>query len=233
MKIAALTPEDRPREKLLRLGPDALSDYELLALLLGSGTKGVDVLELSQRVLSLSGGIRGLPHADSTEWNAVKGIGKSRGCALSALAELLRRYQGKKMGATVEETLKRLQDNSNAVEEAYVLCVQGKKTVHGVRLVARGSESHLVVSPPEVLRAALAAGGRRFIFAHIHPSGAPYPSSYDIDMTAMLLRDAAKVGLSLVDHVVLTKEGSYSFKENGLILQRKDPGSLKPVAKEM
>lgn len=219
MKIAAIDKKDRPREKLLRLGPGALSDYELLALVLGFGTRGSGVLELAQNTLSSIGGLAGLQRITEPSAFSSYGIGVGKACALVAVAELTRRCL-REPADTLEETLHRLKQSIGEVEEAYVIGLNGKNHVIGSRLVGKGDEDQLIVSPPEILRAALALGGKRFVFAHVHPSGIPYPSPYDIDMTEHLSKDAEKVKLRLVDHLILVRDGQFSFKENGMLNRR-------------
>ena len=216
MKIAAIEKQDRPREKLLRLGPKALSDYELLALILGSGTKGVGVLELSQQVLSELGGTNGLFGLEEVAPLAQKGIGRGKACAILAMAELGRRV-AKKPAQSLTEAYDSLSVSLSHGEEAHVIGLDGHNRVLGQRLVGKGDENHLVLSPAEVLRSALALGAKRFVFVHLHPSGVPYPSSQDLAMTHELSLDAKKVGLSLVDHVILSRAGRYSFKENKML----------------
>ena len=216
MKIAAISKKDRPREKLFRLGPNALSDYELLALILGSGTKEMGVLELAQQLLSSCGGCEGLLRVDSPASLTTKGIGKGKACALAAMAELCRRG-GHYSEENLTEICQRLLRDCGDVESAYVIGLETRNKVVGTRLVGKGDEKRLVLSPSEILRSALAVGGRRFVFVHLHPSGVPFPSNYDVAMTSQLVADAKKVRLAVADHIILVREGRFSFKENHIL----------------
>ena len=216
MKVASLPKEDRPREKLLRYGPAYLTDSELLALLLGFGTKGSSVLEVAQDLLSRFGGFPGLCSLEREELLKVHGIGHGKASLLLALGEILSR--GKEMeDETLEKNYGYLQGSIRLVEEAYVLAVDSREKVVGVRMVAKGSEDGLVLQVKEVLRAALSFGARAYVFVHTHPSGAPFPSKQDIEFTDALSAASKKVGLRLKDHVSLCKSARFSFAQNGLM----------------
>lgn len=214
MKIASLPLEDRPREKLLLHGPESLTDSELLALLLGSGTCGSSAIELSQSLLREYGGFRGLEGAYIDELLRIKGIGNGKASLVLALGEICRRAK-RGSGGSLSAHLDYLRNAIGSVEEAYLFWVNAKKDVLARRLIARGNAHGLGLSVSEVLRLALSLGAKRIVLVHVHPSGFPFPSPTDISFTSSLSTKAKEVGVVLLDHVILSKEGAYSFMENG------------------
>ncbi|MCR5348549.1 MAG: hypothetical protein K6E59_02960, partial [Bacilli bacterium] len=177
------------------------------------------VLDLSREVLRHFGGAKGLTEAGFAELRSLKGIGKGKACMLLALGELLRRYGKDGGNKGLNSIFESFRDDFPLTEEAYVYALDRKERVLSSRLVGRGSRSALKLDPSEVLRSALATRGERFLFLHVHPSGNAYPSYEDIDMTNRLCVDAKRVSLSLFDHIILTPESRFSFKENGLLLE--------------
>lgn len=214
MKITSLRPEDRPRERLLQSGAGVLSDAELLSLLLGSGSKGKNVVELASEILSRHGGLGGLKDLSLPEAKGFVGVGEGKAARLLALSELLARIASGK-GRSVEEFIKRFSSSPVTVEEAHLLLLDAKGKVFSHVLLARGGESGIRLSPKEVLRVALKRGGSRFVLVHVHPSGNCLPSAEDMNLTRRLCADAKGIGLGFADHVIVTQEGWYSFAANG------------------
>lgn len=219
MKVLSLPYDDRPREKLLRLGAPSLSDSELLALILGSGTRGLNVIELSRDILTRFGGLKGLSKVGFSTLLSVKGVGKAKAAVLSALAELLSREMEVDETMEIDATLGDLQGSIRAVEEAYLLCIDGKTEVTALRLLSRGNEEGLILDVMETLRQAMSLPSRGFLLVHTHPSGSPFPSKADLEFTDELTRQASSLGLRFYDHVILTKEGRFSFRENGILAE--------------
>ena len=211
MRIADYPKEERPREKLFRLGASSLSDSELLALFLSSGTKSKSALDLSREILSLSGGFQGLSSFDPKRLQDIGGVGEAKLCLLLGLGEILRRG-AKPLGQDLDTFLLALQESPPPGEEAYVLKLGRKEEVEGVYLVGKSSSDALCVSLSEVLRIALVAKAKRFLFLHLHPSPSPLPSKQDIDWTIDLSEMASKAGLCFYDHVILGREASCSLK---------------------
>ncbi|MCR5348314.1 MAG: Mov34/MPN/PAD-1 family protein [Bacilli bacterium] len=215
MKIHALPEDDRPREKLFRLGPKFLTESELLALVLVSGTPGCNVVELSQLIFRRLKK-RGLSELKEEDLHGIKGLGNGKKAALLALAELCERQTGQK--ATDHSLPSYLGAiSSSMAEEAYVLSLGKGDEVLSCHLLAKGGDKSLVASHREALRLASAGKGTRFVFVHTHPKGLPYPSKQDIEATKRLGEDAGRIGLTLVDHLVLGEDGSFSFRENRLL----------------
>lgn len=216
MKIDLLPRQDRPREKLLRLGVGMLTDSELLALILGTGTRGASAIELAQKMLHSLGGVTGLRSVDVASLCALKGVGTGKAATVAALSELCRRIENPER-ANLDETVDYLARNLPVVEEAYVLAIDARKKVLSTRLVGKGASDALTLSSAEALRCALSIGAARFVFLHTHPSGIPLPSKGDIEFTMELHSAATKVGVELCDHLILVPEGRFSFRENGLL----------------
>ena len=216
MRILSLREEDRPREKLLKLGPDNLTESELLALILVFGRKGKSAIELANEVLDKCDGVGGLLNLTSPEIDGIDGIGEGKKCLLLALGELLRRYEKGKEGE-LEAELRYLQKEVAVAELCYVYPLNKKNMVLGRGLVGKGSVDSLLVEPAEVLRLVIGRGANRFVLAHTHPSGDSYPSKEDIGFTDSLRSYCQKSGVLLYDHCIVSDGGVFSFREHGLL----------------
>ena len=217
--VDSLDPSRLPREKLLRLGPSALSDAELLALLLGFGTKGKNVLELSDDLLRRIGGPMGLYGLTLLDLNPVKGIGRGKACALLALSELsLRAGRAHYEKPPFLVALGELEKEVGAVEEAFVFLLDGWGRVIGRGLVGKGTAAKVEPSLHEVLRYVLSKGVSRFALVHTHPFGSALPSKQDLLAAKLLAEKAKEVGVALYDQAVVSKTGYFSFRENKILV---------------
>lgn len=216
---------ERPREKLLSEGPQALTEAELLAVFLRVGTPGKDVLQLAREALARFGGLNGLLAAPRREVEALRGFGPAKYAQLAAVVELARR-------ALREEVRRNEVLNSPHKVRDYLRLALGH-TPHEVfvalfldaqnRLIAdrelfRGTLTQTSVYPREVVKAALAHNAAAVIFAHNHPSGAAEPSRAD-ELLTRTLRDAlALVDIRVLDHIIVAGPGAtVSFAERGLL----------------
>ncbi|MCF7687161.1 MAG: DNA repair protein RadC [Cephaloticoccus sp.] len=222
---------ERPQERLEQLGPRALSDTELLAMLLRSGTKGMDVLSLSSRLIQDAGSLAGLIGWQVSDFRRFKGIGRIKALQLVTVMEIARRVLLLPKGEApllnradlVAEYLRPIAQGL-AVEKFWVLCLNRKNRLIKCREVTSGTATAALAHPREVFREAMREGAAAVICAHNHPSGDPSPSAADIQVTRQL-RDAARiVDIELVDHVIVgrasadsTGRGFHSFREAGLI----------------
>lgn len=212
-----------PRERLLAAGPGALSDVELLALLLGSGLPGHGVFDVARSLIERFGSLRAMLDAQPEELGGLRGIGPAKAAKLQAVLELARR-------ALAEEIDDRpLVDTPGAVEDYLRLLIGGRP--HEVfvclyldvrhRLIrppeesSRGSLSRMVVYPREIVRRTLMLNAASLIVAHNHPSGAVQPSASDRRLTRVLRETLALVEVQLVDHLVIGARDTYSFARNG------------------
>ena len=200
--------ESRPRERLARLGAGALSDAELVALLLGTGRAGVNAIDLAHRLLADSGGVGGLAAIDVAALGRVPGVGTAKAGRLVAAAELGRRGSSPDPRATIRSS----GDVAKAVgpmltgltrERMVVVVCDRRARVVATVVVATGSAHAAGVPVREVLAEVLRRDGAMFAVAHNHPGGDPAPSPADRRTTAALASAAGQCGLRLLDHVVI------------------------------
>jgi DNA repair protein RadC len=210
MKVLDLPELDRPRERLLSRGAAALSDRELLALILGAGLPGCDAIELAAMLIGESGGLPALATADAHVLRRLPGVGAAKAARVAAAFELARR-------AATTESRGRIAGSSD-VAEVTASYLRGLRHERVVVVVCDGSGGLLRVAPlteggtdrslipvRDVLSAVLAVGGASFAVAHNHPSGSLTPSRQDTEVTTRLRDAAATVGLRFLDHVILTE----------------------------
>jgi len=224
MLLKDLPPEARPREKLLSRGPAALSDAELLALLLRSGIQGKNVLQLAQELVDRFGGVAGLLHTPAEALKTVKGLGPAKRAELVAVLELARRALAQQL------TQKPLFNTPQAVRDYLQLQLGGlQHEVFAVlfldsqhRLIAleemfRGTLTQTSVYPREVVKQALTLNASSVVLAHNHPSGTAQPSRADEALTHTLKAALALVDVRVLDHFVVTASQAVSMAELGLV----------------
>lgn len=208
--IPELPEHDRPRERLWALGAEALSDRELLALVIGSGRNGRSALDLAAALVEF-GGMAGLAAARPQELTRIPGIGRAKAAAVVGALRLGR------LGARDRETsapIRGPQDIARAMplladartEQVVVLVCNARHRVIHVERVSLGSVDRTVVPVREILNVVLRHDGRAFAVAHNHPSGDPTPSAADLATTADLQAAADAVGLRFLDHVVVAAD---------------------------
>jgi len=222
---------ERPQERLQRCGAAALSDVELVAMLLRSGTRGEDVLGVAARLLREGGSLAGLLSWTESDFSRLRGIGPVKALQLLAVVEVARRILVQPSGpppilGTPESVFRHLSPLAAGlgVEKFWVLCLNRKNRLLRRVEATSGTASASLVHPREVFREAIRAGASAVLCAHNHPSGDPAPSSADLQVTRQL-RDAAKVvDIPLLDHLILGRpeadpagRGWYSFREAGLV----------------
>lgn len=214
--------ESRPREKLLQSGPQALSDAELLALLLRTGLPGLGVLSFAQTLIDQWGGLRGLLHADRSSLLGVKGLGPAKQAELLAVLELARRVlQAQMQERPVFESADAVKDFLRlklAALEHEVFAVLFLDSQH--RLIAyeelfRGSLAQTSVYPREVVKRALAWNAAAVVFTHNHPSGVAEPSRADEHLTHTLRSSLALVDVRVLDHLVVGRDTVVSMAQRG------------------
>ena len=230
-RLKATAAGDRPQERLERLGAAALSDTELLAMLLRSGTRGLDVLTLASALISEAGSLAGLITWREADFRRQKGIGRVKALQLVSVMEVARRVMG--WPAAEPPNLTRADlvaayllplASGLEVEKFWALCLNRKNRLLKRVEVTSGTATAALAHPREVFRAAIRESACAVVCAHNHPSGDPSPSAADVDVTR-LLREAAKaVEISLLDHVIVGRpsadplgRGYYSFREAGMI----------------
>lgn len=217
-----VAPHDRPREKLERLGSASLGDNELLALVLGSGSREVDVLELANRLLVRAGGLYGLTRVGVGELRRVAGIGVARASQVLAAVELGRRtllrggVDRPHLGSPRQLATYLLpQFGSQPVEQFGIVMLDTKHRLIRVKVVAVGSLDTTIVHPREVFREAVSASAAAIVLFHNHPSGDPTPSRDDLVLTTRMLNAGDIMGIDVIDHLVLADQRYYSLLEAG------------------
>ena len=217
-----VAPHDRPREKLERLGSSALGDNELLALVLGSGARGRDVLELANAILDECSGLYGLTRAAAADLRCIPGVGGARAAQILAAVELgrrtLMRTQADRPRLNTPRQLASYllpQHGSRPVEQFGIVLLDTKHRLLQVRLVSTGSLDSTVAHPREVFREAIAGRAAAIVLFHNHPSGDPRPSADDLALTARLVGAGQVVGIDVLDHLILADQRYYSFMEAG------------------
>jgi DNA repair protein RadC len=218
-------PEDaRPREKLLARGPGALSDAELLALLLRSGIPGKNALQMGQELVDTFGGVAGLLHTGHEALSSIKGLGPAKRAELVAVLELARRalaqeLQDKPLFTTpqaVRDYLQ-LQLGSRPHEIFAVLFLDSQHRLIALEELFRGTLTQTSVYPREVVVRALALHAGSVVLAHNHPSGEAKPSRADEALTQTLKAALALVDVRVLDHFVVTSTQAISMAERGLL----------------
>ncbi len=221
--IKQLPPELRPRERLLEAGPSALSDGELLGLLVGIGSREKTAVELAGEVISEAGGLHGLYDVSVHELMQVNGIGEAKACIILAAVELGRRIgQVRNPGrpvisspADVERLLRGRIANLDR-ENFVVVLLNTKNEVIETSTVSVGTLGASLVHPREVFKPAVRASAASVILAHNHPSGKVEPSREDREVTKRLGEAADILGIEVLDHVIVG-DGYFSMKEHGML----------------
>lgn len=220
MKIKDLPKIERPREKLEKYGPEKLSNSELLAILLRTGAKGVNVVELSNKIFKQFSGA-GLAKASVGELKKTFGLGAAKACEIAACFELGRRLLHNKQSALllsphdVWEQLKDMRDHKK--EHFVVFYLDARNQEMKRETISVGTLNANLVHPREVFEPAIQHSAAQVIIAHNHPSGDPEPSQEDIALTKRLVESGKILGIEVIDHVVAAKDSFASFKEKGLI----------------
>ncbi|MBI5620809.1 DNA repair protein RadC [Candidatus Gottesmanbacteria bacterium] len=219
-KIKDLPKVDRPREKLEKYGPEKLSNSELLAILLGSGQKGVNVVELAKRILSKFSA-DGLSKANVKELKNTFGLGSAKACEIVACFELGRRLLQNKQSALllspkdVWEELKDIRDNRKEHFVVFFLDTRNQEIKR--EIISVGSLNANLVHPREVFEPAVRHLAAQIMVAHNHPSGDPEPSEDDLEITKQLVDAGKLLGIEVKDHVIVSKTNLFSFKEQKLL----------------
>jgi DNA repair protein RadC len=205
---------ERPRERLLRAGATALSDKDLVSLLIGWGTRGRPVSRVAEEVLALLDRHRGIPSL--RELRLIPGLGVAKGAILAAAFELSRRIicPSHKRIAFPADVVPLVRHYADRKQEHFLaLSLNGAHEVMEVRVVSIGTVNRAVVHPREVFADALTDRAAALIVAHNHPSGNVEPSAEDREVTARLKSAGDMLGVRLLDHVIFGTRGYYSFLE--------------------
>ncbi len=230
-RIRVLPAAERPQERLERLGASALSDTELLAMIIRSGTRGQDVLTLASRLISEAGSLAGLLAWHEADYRKLRGIGRVKALQLVAAMEVARRAvslpahespilnRADLIAAHLESIASGLE-----VEKFWVLCLDRRNRLRKRVEISSGTATAALAHPREVFRSAIREAAAAVVCIHNHPSGDPSPSAADIQLTRQLREAAVAVDIPLLDHVIIGRRGAdplgrgyYSFREAGLL----------------
>ena len=208
---------DKPREKMIAKGPAAMTDIELLALILGSGNKGFGVLDLSKRVLSIFD-----EHAIPTVQNftTIDGVGPAKACQLAAALEFSRRRLVKKsLVIRNAKDIYPLVAHISAKKQEHFLCLSltGANEVIATRTITIGLLNSSQIHPREVFADAISDRAASVIFVHNHPSGVRDPSKDDNLVTDRLCKAGEILGINVLDHVIIAGHDLFSFREQGML----------------
>ncbi len=220
--MKAIAPHDRPREKLDRLGAAGLGDNELLAIIVGHGSRQISALEVANLVLDAAAGIHGLTRVSRDELGRVKGVGRAKAAQILAAVELGRRTLSRSPGDRVqfdgpEDVAAYLmpQYGSRSVEHFGIVLLDTKHRVLRTRVLSVGTLDASLVHPREVFREATLGGAAAIVLFHNHPSGDPVPSGDDVALTTRLVRAGDLMGVDVIDHIIVADACYCSFKETG------------------
>jgi len=222
--IHDLPKPERPRERLIKLGAEALSGQELLSLIIGRGIPKKSVMNIAQELLAEFGNINAISKATIEELSQIKGIGSAKAAQIKACFELGKRQ-------FVETEYKNLEyENPQSIVKAVGGSIKDKAKEHfklislnsrnkiiGISTVSIGILNANLVHPREIFKEAIDYNAAAIVLAHNHPSGDPEPSEGDLEVTKRLVEAGKILGIEVVDHIIVTKTAYFSFKEKGLV----------------
>jgi DNA repair protein RadC len=222
MRISNWPAHQRPRERLIREGAQALSDAELLAVFLRVGMRGKNAVELAGDMVRHFGSLQALLRASLKDFTEVPGLGPAKYAQLNAVIELARRAISDEMlsGESIcspqaAKQYLRLAMAGRPYESFHVLFLDVRNRLIAARELFRGTLTHTSVYPREVVREALSRNAASVMLAHNHPSGTPEPSEADLLLTRALVQALALVDIRILDHFVVAGHRVHSFAENG------------------
>jgi DNA repair protein RadC len=229
--IREMPPSERPRERLKAHGATALTNAELVAILLRTGMKGASAVQLAQQILQKFGGsLEELARAPLESLAKIKGVGETKAIQLKAAFELARRlsefsHDKPRIISTPEDAVAIVREEMRLLdrEEFHVLLLNTKNGLIKKTQISRGSLNASIVEPREVFKEAIAASAASVILAHNHPSGDPTPSAEDVAITKRLVKSGELLNISVLDHIILGQRAQgrdsdfVSLKELGLM----------------
>nr|WP_318247594.1 DNA repair protein RadC [Bacillus infantis] len=216
--------DERPRERFIQNGPESLSNHELLALMLRTGTKEESVLQLSNRLLTHFEGLRLLKDATLDEMTSIKGIGMAKAIQVLAAVEIGRRissltYDDRFVIRSPEDGAKYVMNDMRFLSQEHFVCLylNTKNQVLHKQTIFIGSLNASIVHPREVFKEAFRRSAASIICIHNHPSGDPAPSREDIEVTKRLAECGKIIGIDVLDHLIIGENKYVSLKEKGYL----------------
>lgn len=222
--VRDLPKQERPRERLQKFGPEALSAQELLALVIGRGISKKSVMSIAQELLAKFGNIKAIGQATIEELSQIKGIGLAKAAQIKACFELGKRedlepeprdFDIKNPESVVKAIRSSIKDK--AKEHFKLILLNPRNKIIGISTISIGTLNASLVHPREVFKDAIVHSAASVVLAHNHPSGDPEPSEDDINITKKLVDSGKLLGIEVLDHIVIGKDNFCSFKERGLI----------------
>ena len=221
MKIKEMPLQNRPRERLLKKGPEALSDSEILAVILRTGIVGENAIEMSNRLIA-EYGLDKLFDCSLKELQKIKGIGPAKAMQILSMAELGKRYSQSKNPITKINDAKdvfnyfheRLKDKKE--ENFYILMLNTQNNIIGEQLISKGILDASIIHPREIFKPAIKNSASKIILVHNHPSGDPNPSAEDEEIAKRLIKNGEELGIKVLDNVIIGNEKFWSCKEKTL-----------------
>ncbi len=220
--MRALATGDRPREKLLRLGAAGLGDNELVAIVVGSGSRHGNALTLANIILETSGGLHGMTRMGADDLRRITGMGSAKAAQVLAAVELgrrtlLQRAPARAQFLSPKDVASYLvpQFGSKPVEQFGVVMLDTKHRLLRTAIVSVGTLDSSPAHPREIFREATAALAAAIVLFHNHPSGDPTPSHDDVLLTRRLVQAGDVMGIDVLDHVIVADQRYFSFREAG------------------
>ena len=223
MKIKDLPEQNRPRERFLKHGPEALSDSELFAIILRTGSPNENVVDMSNRLIR-EYNLNKLFECSLKELQEIKGISPSKAMQILAMAELGKRYNQLKQTENKDQRKvscakdvfdyfhERLKDKKQ--EYFYVLMLNSQNNIIGEHLISKGILDASILHPREVFKPAIKDSASKIILVHNHPSGDPNPSQEDLDITAKIIKAGEDIGIKVLDHIIIGRNDHWNWKES-------------------
>jgi len=220
--VRDLPRQERPRERLQKFGPEALSAQELLALIIGRGIPRKSVMSIAQELLAKFGNVKAISQASIEELSQIKGIGLAKAAQIKACFELGRReelepelknFDIKDPEAVVKAIRASIKDK--AKEHFKLILLNPRNKIIGISTISIGTLNASLVHPREVFKDAIVHSAASVVLAHNHPSGDPEPSEDDITITKRLVEAGKILGIEVIDHIIIGKNDYYSFRAKG------------------
>jgi DNA repair protein RadC len=222
--VKEMRPEEQPRERMMKYGADSLTDAELLAILLRTGTRGMNVVETSRALLNRFNGLRNLSRQNWQALKVIPGIAGVKAITLEAVFELSKRIQTASLG---EQIIVSCPEDAAAVfsprlrdlhhEEFYIAFLNNSRVLTGMKKVSSGGSTSTIVDVAEIVRQSVMNHAGSILLAHNHPSGYAKESAADINLTKRVSEALRIVGISLDDHIIIAGDEFVSFRNKNLI----------------
>lgn len=221
--LNAIPPHERPRERMLSYGAATLSNAELIAVLLRTGTSGENVLRVAENLLTQCGGLSGLMNATPTDLMNINGLGTAKAAQLMAVIELAKRIMA--LPAEERPIIDRAEDAAQLLmdmqflqqEHVRIMLLDSSQRLLGIHTVYIGTINSSVLRVSEIYREAITRNSAAVILAHNHPSGDPTPSPQDLELTHILAAAGKLLDIPLIDHLIIGKNKWQSLKALGIV----------------